>query len=164
MCTMMCGYLCCLSCALKSDIILGHDFLKQHENVTVSFGGSKPPLNVCGLATFSVSPPSLFENMSPNCTPVATKSRRFSEEDRAFIQSETQKLLTEGIIEPSTSPWRAQVVVTVNEMHKKRMVIDYSQTINRFTLLDAYPLPRIDDVVNSVAKYRHFSTIDLKSA
>ena len=96
--------------------------------------------------------------------PVATKSRRFSEEDRAFIQAETQKLLAEGIIEPSTSPWRAQVVVTVNDRHKKRMVIDYSQTINRYTLLDAYPLPRIDDVVNNVARYRHFSTIDLKSA
>ena len=75
-----------------------------------------------------------------------------------------QKLLSEGIIEPSNSPWRAQVVVTVNENHKKRMVIDYSQTINRFTQLDAYPLPRIDEIVNKVAKYRYFSTIDLKSA
>ena len=44
------------------------------------------------------------------------------------------------------------------------MVIDYSQTINRFTQLDAYPLPRIDETVNKIAKYRVFSTIDLKSA
>lgn len=149
---------------LCSDLILGHDFLKQHEKVTVDFGGSEPPLNLCGLNVLDVSPPSLFENLTPNCVPVATKSRRYSEEDQAFIHSETERLLAEGVIEPSSSPWRAQVVVTVNERHKKRMVIDYSQTINRFTLLDAYPLPRIDDVVNKVAKYRHFSTIDLKSA
>ena len=44
------------------------------------------------------------------------------------------------------------------------MVIDYSQTINRFTLLDAYPLPRIDDTINAIAQYRIFSTIDLRSA
>ena len=40
------------------------------------------------------------------------------------------------------------------------MVKDYSQTINRFTLLDAFPLPRMDEI----AKYRMFSTLDLKSA
>lgn len=149
---------------LCSDIILGHDFLSQHQKVSVDFGGSKPPLNVCGLTTFTVSPPPLFENLTPNCAPVATKPRRYSAEDQAFIASETQKLLAEGIIEPSTSPWRAQVVVTENDRHKKRMVIDYSSTINRYTLLDAYPLPRIDDLVGKVAKYRYFSTVDLKSA
>ncbi len=54
--------------------------------------------------------------------------------------------------------------VTRSESHKKRLAIDYSQTINRFTLLDAYPLPRIDDTVNAIAQYQVFSTIDLRSA
>ena len=44
------------------------------------------------------------------------------------------------------------------------MVIDYSQTINKFTQLDAYPLPRIGETVNKIAQYRVFSTINLKSA
>jgi len=44
------------------------------------------------------------------------------------------------------------------------MVIDYSQMINRFTLLDAFPLPRINDLVNNIAQYRVYSTIDLRSA
>ncbi|GCB73973.1 hypothetical protein scyTo_0003057 [Scyliorhinus torazame] len=44
------------------------------------------------------------------------------------------------------------------------MVIDYSQTINRYMQLDAYPLPRISDMVNQIAQYRVFSTVDLKSA
>ena len=73
-------------------------------------------------------------------------------------------LFKEGIIEPSNSPWRAQVVVTKDESHKKSLAIDYSQTINRFTLLDAFPLPRINDLVNDIAQYRVFSTIDLWSA
>ena len=72
--------------------------------------------------------------------------------------------MQEGIIEQSKSPWRAQVVVTNDENHKKRLAIDYSETINRFTLLDGYPLPRIDDTVNKIAQYRVFSSIDLCSA
>ena len=79
-----------------------------------------------------------------------------------FIKSETKRLLTENIIEPSNSPWRAQVLV-VNDP-KRRMVVDYSQTINRYTQLDAYPLPRINELVNKLASYKIFSTIDLKSA
>ena len=44
------------------------------------------------------------------------------------------------------------------------MVVDYSQTINKFTLLDAYPLPNIDEQVSEIAKGTVFSTLDLKSA
>ena len=44
------------------------------------------------------------------------------------------------------------------------MCIDYSQTINLFTDLEAYPLPSIDAIVNEVAKWKCISTLDLKSA
>jgi len=40
----------------------------------------------------------------------------------------------------------------------------YSQIINIYTELDAYPLPRIDDMINELSKYRVFSTFDLRSA
>ncbi|XP_059802631.1 proline-serine-threonine phosphatase-interacting protein 1a isoform X1 [Hypanus sabinus] len=117
----------------------------------------------CSLSTLKIPPPSLFANLTPDCKLVATKSRRYSAGDRAFIQLEVQRLLREGIIEPSTSPWRPQVVV-VRTGQKNRMVLDYSQTINRFTQLDAYPLPRIAGLVNQMAQYKVYSTIDLKSA
>ena len=45
------------------------------------------------------------------------------------------------------------------------MCVDYSQTINLYTELDAYyPLPRIEDMVNNLPKYKVFSIYDLKSA
>ena len=44
------------------------------------------------------------------------------------------------------------------------MVVDYSQTINKFTLLDAYPIHNIDEQVSEIAKGTVFSTLDLKSA
>ena len=156
----------CLSVmpGLCSDLILGIDFQSQHDSVTFKYGGTKPPLSVCSLTTLNIEPPSPFANLTPNCHPIATKSRRYSNEDQTFIGDEVERLLKEGIIEPSQSPWRAQVVVTKDEHHKKRLAIDYSQTINRFTQLDAFPLPRISDTINEIAQYRFFSTLDLKSA
>ena len=71
-----------------------------------------------------------------------------------FIQQEVDKLLKDGIIQRSSSPWRAQVLVTANEKHKKRLVIDYSPTIDTFTYSNAYPLPRIDDLINKIAKFK----------
>jgi len=57
-----------------------------------------------------MEPPDLFANLTADVHPSATKSRKFGYEDRKFIDSEVQRLLREGIIEPSNSPWRAQVV------------------------------------------------------
>ena len=44
------------------------------------------------------------------------------------------------------------------------MVVDYSETINKYTQLDAYPFPKIDEMVYEIAQYKVFSTIDLCSA
>ena len=137
--------------SLCADIILGQNWQAQHESVTIHYGATAPSLNVCGLTAVDVDCSPLFQYLSADCKPIATKSRRYSKQE-------------EGIIEPSDSPWRAQVVVTRNERHRKRLVTDYSQTINRFTQVDAYPLPRIDDTINKIAQYKVFSTIDLKSA
>ncbi len=51
-----------------------------------------------------------------------------------------------------------------SKSHRQRMVIDYSQTVNRFTQLDAYPLPGMDALVRQVAQYSVYSTLDLRSA
>ena len=57
-----------------------------------------------------------------------------------------------SIIKPSSSPWRAQVLIANDGSHKKKhLVINYSRTINRFTLLDAYPLPQTDDLINEIS-------------
>jgi len=157
---------------LCSDIILGQDFQRTHKSVKIEYGGTVPELVIpgcapaCALTAASIDEPSLFANLHANCEPIASKSRRFSAEDQEFINQEVTKLLENGIIEYSTSPWRAQVVVAKDpsNRHKKRLCIDYSQTVNQYTELDAYPLPRIDDMINNLAQYKIFSTFDLKSA
>ena len=146
------------------EVILGQDFMRKHTSVEFDFGGDKPPLHICGMTTVDVKPPSLFSNLTPDCTPIAVKSRRYTSSDAKFIESETQKLLSEGLMEPSTSPWRAQVLVTADEKHKNRMVVDYSETVNSFSQLDEYPLIRIDYIVQKIGQYSIYSTLDLKSA
>ena len=56
------------------------------------------------------------------------------------------------------------MLVARDDRHKPRMVVDYSQTVNRFTLLNACPLPNIDEQIAEIAKASVFSTLDLKSA
>lgn len=93
-----------------------------------------------------------------------TKARRYSDDDQHFIAVETKRLLHEGIVEASDSPWRAQIFVAKNEGHKKCMVMDYLQRINRFIQLDASPIQRIDETVKKIALDRGYSPIDLKCA
>ena len=135
--------------------------MKEHKGFTINFGGNQSEIRVCRLAAAKVDPP-LFNNLNSGCKPIATKSRLFSKPDKDFIKVEVRKLYAEGVIEPSSSPWRSQVLVTSEGTHKRRMVVDYSQTINKFTELDAYPVPRTSDIANSLTQYKVFSTFDLK--
>ena len=80
------------------DLILGIDFQQQHESVTFQFRGDKPNLNICNLATLNTNPPLLFENLPENCKSIATKSRRYSETDKKFIDSEIQCMLKEVLL------------------------------------------------------------------
>ena len=145
-------HLCC-------DILLGIYFQAQHSSVVLNSVVTNTTLTVCGFTTLRTKSPALFKNLTPDCHPVAVRSRKYSQEDRVFVNKEVRRLLKEG-----QSPWRAQVVVVKGENHKQRMAMDYSQTINRFTLLDAFPLPHVNDLVNQIDQFRVFSTVDSKSA
>ena len=102
--------------------------------------------------------PRLFKHLASDCKPIITKLRKDSLANEKFMAEIIKKDLKEGIIEPSSSPWRAQVLVLTGDNYKKRMCIDYSETINKYTLLDGYPLSNLQNLVNKVPQYSHFST------
>ena len=149
---------------LATDVIIGEKIFKEHESVTFTFEGHRPPLILNALKKMSVSLPKSFSHLSEDCRPIAHKPRKCPQVDLHFISDETRRLLSDDLIEPSNSPWRSQVLVVKEQSGKRRMVIDYSRTINRFTQLDANPVPRVDEIVNELAQYRVFTTVDLKSA
>ena len=83
---------------LCADLVLGVDFQSKHTTVVFNYGGPEPPLSVCGFSTLNMDPPEPFANLTDDCHPVATKSRRYSQEDISFINSEVERQLAEGII------------------------------------------------------------------
>jgi len=67
------------------------------------------------VAAAKLEAPRLFEFLSPDTKPAASKSRRYNQEDQAFIEAEVDRLLAADVIEPSRSSWRAQVLVKQKE-------------------------------------------------
>ena len=154
---------------LCAVVVLGQSFLNKHSEVLLKLKETQKRLVIdnkpyCGVSISNFGGRRLFRNLPLDHKPIAMKSRKFNGSDKAFIKNEVSHLLKEGIIEPSLSPCRAEVLVTKDERHKRRMVVDYSQTINRYTLLDAYPLPKINEIIAQIAKGSVYSTLDLKSA
>jgi len=146
------------------DVLLGEPFFKLHESVKFCSNGKLPMLQIGLLSPMKpLSPVYPFANLEESLVPIAVRSRKYSELDREFIRSEVTRLLNNDVISPSSSPWRAQVLVA-NRGLKPRLVIDYSQTINRYTYPDAYPIPNIEALVNDIACNKYFSKIDLTSA
>ena len=102
---------------LCSDVIVGQEFLKLYSSVTFMMNGPEaltiPPLKPQQLSVgvARLDPPRLFEFFLPECTPIASRSRKYTPEDAKFIESEVQRLLAADIIEPARSLWRAQVLV-----------------------------------------------------
>jgi hypothetical protein len=68
----------------------------------------------------------------------------------------------QGIVQKSISPWASPVVIVDKKGGDKRICIDYRK-LNAVTKTDAYPLPRIDDTLESFRESQWFSTLDLAS-
>lgn len=71
-------------------------------------------------------------------------------------------MIAKGIIEPSSSPWAAGVVLVEKKDGTKRFCVDY-RSLNSKTVKDAYPLPRIDDSLDRLGRGSWFCTLDLHS-
>ena len=112
---------------LVSDVIIGDDLLERHNSLTFRFNGKLPNLVISSIMpTAQVEYPQLFFHMLPTCKPIAVKTRKFSAANRELIGIETKRLLQEGQIEKSNSPWHAQLLIVDHGNDKKRMCIDFS--------------------------------------
>ena len=78
------------------------------------------------------------------------------------LKIQLQELLDKGFIRPSVSPWGAPVLFVKKKDGTLRMCIDYRQ-INKVTVKNKYPFPRIEDLFDQLKGAGVFSNIDLRS-
>ncbi|GJX93260.1 putative reverse transcriptase domain-containing protein [Tanacetum coccineum] len=78
------------------------------------------------------------------------------------LSNQLQELADRGFIRPSTSPWGAPVLFVKNKDGSFRMCIDYRE-LNKLTVKNRYPLPRIDDLFDQLQGSSVYSKIDLRS-
>ena len=97
-----------------------------------------------------------------NEKPVRQPLRRQPIAKRAVEREEVQKMLQKGVIEPSTSAWASNLVLVAKPNGTTRACVDY-RMLNAKTTRDAYPLPRIDECLDSLSDACWFSTMDLNS-
>ena len=95
-------------------------------------------------------------------TPPSKPPYRLSPKEHEELQAQIDDLLAQGHIRPSTSPYGAPVLFVPKKDGRWRMCVDY-RALNRQTIRDQYPLPRIDDLLDRLGRAKHFSTLDLAS-
>ncbi|GKB35385.1 putative reverse transcriptase domain-containing protein [Tanacetum coccineum] len=101
-------------------------------------------------------------DLVPGATPVAKSPYRLAPSKMQELSGQLQELQDKGFIRPSHSPWGAPVLFVKKKDGSFRMCIDYRE-LNKLTVKNRYPLPRIDDLFDQLQGSRYFSKIDLRS-
>jgi hypothetical protein len=100
-------------------------------------------------------------NLMPGAAPVSKTPYIMSTPELKELQMQLEELLKKGYICPSVSPWGAPVLFVKKKDGTLRLCIDFRQ-LNKVTIKNKYPLPRIDDLFDQLKDARIFSKIDLR--
>ncbi|GJT89076.1 putative reverse transcriptase domain-containing protein [Tanacetum coccineum] len=98
----------------------------------------------------------------PGAAPVARTPYRLAPSEMQELSNQLQELADRGFIRPSTSPWGAPILFVKKKDGSFRMCIDYRE-LNKLTIKNRYPLPRIDDLFDQLQGSSVYSKIDLRS-
>ena len=82
--------------------------------------------------------------------------------EREVLKKELEEFWARGWIRPSTSEWATVALVVPKKDNTARVCIDY-RDLNALTVQDGYPLLKIDELLQKMARSRWFSKVDLKS-
>ncbi|GJW18321.1 putative reverse transcriptase domain-containing protein [Tanacetum coccineum] len=97
-----------------------------------------------------------------DASPVVRSPYRLAPSEMLELSNQLKELQEKGFIRPSHSPWGAPVLFVKKKDGAMRMCIDYRE-LNKLTIKNRYPLPRIDDLFDQLQGACCFSKIDLRS-
>ena len=98
-------------------------------------------------------------NLTPGARPFKSAPYRAGPKTRELEEFEVKKQLAAGVIEPSNSEWAAPVLFAPKKDGRLRFCIDYRK-LNTMTIKDSYPLPRMDECIDTLGDARIFTTLD----
>ncbi|GKF70805.1 hypothetical protein Tco_0203862, partial [Tanacetum coccineum] len=99
-------------------------------------------------------------DLIPSAAPVAWTPYRLAPSEMKELSDQLKELSDKGFIRPSSSPWGAPVLFVKKKDRSFRMCIDYRE-LNKLTVKNRYPLPRIDDLFDQLQGSSVYSKIDL---
>ncbi|KAL0537454.1 hypothetical protein IC582_026432 [Cucumis melo] len=100
--------------------------------------------------------------LEPGTVPISRAPYRMAPTELKELKVQLQELLDKGFIRPSVSPWGAPVLFVKKKDGSMRLCIDYRE-LNKVTVKNRYPLPRIDDLFDQLQGATVLSKIDLRS-
>ena len=92
--------------------------------------------------------------------PKSQPPRRVPFAVRQEIARQLRQMQTNGVIQPSKSPWASPIVLVRKKDGSLRFCIDY-RSLNSVTKQDKFPIPRIDDLLDQLDQAQFFTTLDL---
>ncbi|CAA7057274.1 unnamed protein product [Microthlaspi erraticum] len=135
-----------------AGVVMGDiEVVQDFEDVFQSLKGLPP----------SRSDPFTIE-LEPGTAPISKTPYRMAPAELAELKKQIEDLLSKGFIRPSVSPWGAPVLFVKKKDGSFRLCIDY-RGLNRVTVKNRYPLPRIDELLDQLRGATWFSKIDLAS-
>nr|GEZ01397.1 putative reverse transcriptase domain-containing protein [Tanacetum cinerariifolium] len=101
-------------------------------------------------------------DLVPEAMPIAKSPYRLEPTEMQELSNQLNELQDKGFIRPSSSPWGAPVLFVKKKDGSFHMCIGYRE-LNKLTIKNRYPLPRIDDLFDQLQGSRYFSKIGLRS-
>ena len=101
-------------------------------------------------------------DLKPNSKVPAQRIYRLAPQQDEELQKQLKELLEAGLIEPATSEYGSGILFVPKANGKLKMCVDY-RPLNAITVVDQYPLPRIEELIDQVVKSCYFSKPDLHS-
>ncbi len=135
----------------KSNKEALEQFLIKHRKV---FALDSEPLGVTHLVQHEID--------TGTAKPFKRPPFRTPVKQREMVDAEVEKMLRDGVIKRSKSPWSAPMFLVLKKDGTWRPVVDY-RGLNTVTKTDVFPLPRIDDYIDALGDAKFFSTLDLKA-
>ena len=100
--------------------------------------------------------------LAPRTKPISRAPYRMAPAELKELKVQMEEMVNKGFVRPSTSPWGAPVLFVKKKDGSMRLYIDYRE-LNKVTIRNQYPLPRIDDLFDQLQGAKVFSKIDLRS-